>query len=112
MNSMELMDDTGRTDSDSITNNTAPRFAGKTEAGAFVTVIINGGGRSYTIEAEVDANGDWVADSATSDPSLPKDGLSDGVYSWEVKVTDPAGNTTTSEPQDLTIDTVAENDGG
>ncbi|MFA0229044.1 Ig-like domain-containing protein, partial [Vibrio sp. 10N.261.45.A7] len=87
INSMELMDDTGRTDSDSITNNTAPRFAGKTEAGAFVTVIINGGGRSYTIEAEVDANGDWVADSATSDPSLPKDGLSDGVYSWEVKVT-------------------------
>ncbi|MFA0149537.1 Ig-like domain-containing protein, partial [Vibrio sp. 10N.261.46.C10] len=104
--------DSGRTDSDGITNNTAPRFEGKTEAGAFVTVKINGGGQSYTIEAEVDANGDWVADSATSDPSLPKDGLSDGVYTWTVTVTDPAGNTTTSEPQDLTIDTVAENDGG
>ncbi|WP_157938638.1 Ig-like domain-containing protein, partial [Vibrio sp. 10N.261.46.E8] len=76
--------DSGSTDSDSITNNTAPRFEGKTEAGAFVTVKINGGGQSYTIEAEVDANGDWVADSATSDPSLPKDGLSDGVYTWTV----------------------------
>ncbi|WP_206747217.1 Ig-like domain-containing protein, partial [Vibrio sp. 10N.286.45.B6] len=48
--------------------------------------------------------GYWFANSATE--------LDDGKYTWEVKVTDPAGNTTTSEPQDLTIDTVAENDGG
>ncbi|WP_133150989.1 MULTISPECIES: Ig-like domain-containing protein, partial [unclassified Vibrio] len=88
---MATESDSGRTDSDGITNDTAPRFEGKTEAGAFVTVKINGGGQSYTIEAEVDANGDWVADSATSDPSLPKDGLSDGVYTWTVTVTDPAG---------------------
>ncbi|WP_422126077.1 Ig-like domain-containing protein, partial [Vibrio lentus] len=95
---MATESDSGRTDSDGITNDTTPTFNGTAEKGADVTVVIfdDGGNEVTTITVRANDEGYWSANSATE--------LDDGQYTWEVTVTDLAGNTTTSEPQDLTID--------
>ncbi|MFA0149538.1 Ig-like domain-containing protein, partial [Vibrio sp. 10N.261.46.C10] len=114
---IRLSNDTGRTndsgsivkglDEDGITNNTFPRFSGIAEKGAVVTVVIRDedGNMLTTMEVNPEDNGSWVADSANGEPMLPDSGLLDGDYTWTVEVTDPAGNHSSSEEFNLSIDT-------
>jgi hypothetical protein len=71
--------DTGSSADDGLTNNTSPTLQGTAEAGATVSVEIDGS--SY--EAEVDEDGNW---------EITAEDLSEGEHTPLVTVTDLAGN--------------------
>ena len=82
--------DTG-TLGDHITSDTTPTLTGSTQAGAQVSVLVNGA--TYTTTA--DASGNWSITTAT---------LSDATYTPVITVTDTAGNTSTASGTAFTVD--------
>ena len=87
--------DSGKLDSDGITNITTSTFLGTGEVNAPVFLTFDNG-NSYA--AIVDAVGNWQI-------ALPS-ALADGDYTYTLSSEDVAGNTTTLAPATLTIDTV------
>ena len=91
----DATNDTGTSTTDNITNKNKPTLSGATEANATVAVTING--KTYTTTA--DASGNW---------SVPvTDALPNNSYTPVIKVTDAAGNSTTSNGTAFTVDTTA-----
>ncbi|EOJ9933968.1 TPA: Ig-like domain repeat protein [Escherichia coli] len=84
--------DTGESDSDSITNIKKPVLAGKTEPLTKVVLEFN----EQRIELTSDEKGNWRY-------NIPED-LDDNTYSYNVTVTDAAGNIT-QETFEFTVDT-------
>ena len=86
--------DTGAANSDGLTNVTLPTLTGTTEAGAIVTVLLNGAAIGTTT-----ANGFGVWNFT------PGAALTNGTYSFTASATDAAGNTSvTSAPAAFTVD--------
>lgn len=71
--------DTGAASDDGLTNNASPTLQGTAEAGALVSVDLNGN----VLETLADEDGYW---------QLTADGLDDGEYTPLITVTDAAGN--------------------
>ena len=85
-------DDTGVSQTDGITSHIMPLLTGKTEPHS--TLIVKLGNQSWTVKS--DSNGLWQV-------KIPQ-ALEDGEYTYNVTVTDKAGNTTTKEFS-FTVDT-------
>jgi hypothetical protein len=80
---------------DNITNDTTPEITGRTEPGAKVEIKIND--KTYTTTADKDGK---------YSVQIPvEDKLSDGTYTPSIKVTDPAGNSTTKDGTAFKVDT-------
>ena len=104
---------------DNRTNDNTPVLSGTAEAGAIVSVVING--KTYTINPTASpqptgvtyntGTGAWTIDlqtaKATDNTVSPV--LSDGTYTPVITVTDPAGNSTTSNGTEFVVDTLAPN---
>ncbi len=84
--------DSGRSNSDNITKFTQPKFTGTGEAGAAVSVVVNG----VTYPSVVDTNGNW-----SIEVTLPE-----GVHGYQIRTTDLAGNQA-SLSGNITVDTTA-----
>jgi hypothetical protein len=82
---LEASSDTGISDSDYITKDTSPTFAGTGEVGATVTMNFDDLPQSFT--STVDASGEW-----TIDINPP---LSPAIYTYDISIEDTAGNTAT-----------------
>ncbi|WP_229809220.1 Ig-like domain-containing protein, partial [Salinicola rhizosphaerae] len=79
------------------TNDNTPQLTGTAEAGASVTLYINGDAQPDVITA--DGDGNWSFTTAA---------LDDGDYTFTVRATDTAGNVSLASPAfTLTVDTVA-----
>ncbi|QXO16444.1 Ig-like domain repeat protein [Vibrio ostreae] len=93
---------------DFITNDNTPVLSGVLDVEDGNTLSVTVGSDSYVLgtdpELSVDDSGRWYLDLAATP-------LSDGTYSVVTTVTDAAGNTASTESQDLVIDTVVDNDG-
>ncbi|WP_336845408.1 Ig-like domain-containing protein, partial [Providencia rettgeri] len=63
-----------------ITNETRPHFSGKAEAGSRIVLTIDG----QLLNTTADSHGEWSV--------VAQNILADGVYDYEVKATDVAGN--------------------
>ncbi|OLQ87886.1 hypothetical protein BIY21_16450, partial [Vibrio ponticus] len=85
--------DTGVSDSDKITKNTMPTFAGVAELDAIVELVIDG----KTFQTTVDTSGNWTI---TVDQPL-----SQGTHNYHLNAYDLAGNKTAIIDQSITIDT-------
>lgn len=79
----------------STTNETTPMITGKTDPGASVSVIIDGGA-AQTVTA--DANGDWTV--------TPASALADGLHTIEATSADAVGNSSMASST-FTVDTSA-----
>ena len=79
----DLLNDTGASSSDSITNNTTPAIVGNAQAGATVTVSIGSGGSAQTLTTTADSYGHFSVTPTT---------LAAGTYTPKVTVTDLSGN--------------------
>ena len=77
---------------DNLTNDNTPTLTGSSEAGAIVSVLVNG--VTYTTTA--DAAGNWSVTTGV---------LADNSYTPVITVTDPAGNVSTTNGTPFTIDT-------
>ena len=77
---------------DNITSDNTPTLSGTTQAGALVSVLVNG----TTYSATADASGNW---------SISTSALADGTYTPAITVTDLAGNLSTGNGTPFTIDT-------
>jgi VCBS repeat-containing protein len=84
--------DTGASQTDSITQKRTPTLVGKVEANASVSVLVNG--VAYTTKA--DSNGDYAVSVNTA--------LADGPYTPEVTATDASGNSQTTEGTPFYVD--------
>lgn len=91
---IELVTDSGVSGGDQITNDNTPTFAGRTEAGATVVVMIGG---TAVGSVTADDEGAW---SFTTQP------LDDGEYEVSIRVTDSLGNSAQSDAVTVTVDTV------
>lgn len=90
--------DSGRSNTDNITNAPTPAFSGVAEAGAFVT-LLDGSANLKIGSATANSLGAW---------SITSSALLDGAHSVHASVTDVAGNTTISPAAlALTVDTKA-----
>jgi hypothetical protein len=90
--------DSGSSNTDNYTNVNTPTFTGTADPNA--TVELFAGITSLGI-VTADGSGNW---------SLPVSGaIADGTYNITAVVTDPAGNTATSAPLSVTIDTTVPN---
>ena len=78
---------------DNITQDTTPTLSGSTQAGASVSVLLNG--TTYTTTA--DASGNWTITASA---------LADGAYTPVITVIDLAGNSATGNGTAFVIDTV------
>jgi hypothetical protein len=78
------------------TDDTQPLFEGKTDVGSTVAIY---DGNKFLGNATVDASGNW-----SFTPSLP---LGEGSHSITAVATNAAGNTTTSSPFNVVVDTIA-----
>lgn len=88
--------DSGRSDSDNITNNTTPTITGNALAGANVQLFNSG---QLIGQATADSTGKWQITSST---------LTNGSYTLTATASDIAGNTSLpSQPLQIIIDTVA-----
>ncbi|MCV3217086.1 Ig-like domain-containing protein, partial [Plectonema radiosum NIES-515] len=88
--------DSGRSDTDNITNNTAPAITGNANAGALVQLSNSG---QVIGSSTADSTGKWQITSST---------LTNGTYNLTATATDIAGNVSAaSQPLSITIDTVA-----
>jgi hypothetical protein len=83
------------TKGDNRTNDTTPEITGTTEPNAKVEVTVNG--KTYTTTA--DADGKYSV-TVPEDDALPN-----GEHKPSIKVTDPAGNSTTKEGTPFNVDT-------
>lgn len=86
------------TDTDNLTNINTPVFQGTAEPGAAIE-LFDGANPTPIATTVADATGEWVT-SALAAP------LTDDVHSITAKVTDVFGNTSTSDPLSVTIDTI------
>ena len=89
---LDAASDSGPSDSDNITNDATPTFRGTADAG--LTVQLREG--TTVLGSGVATNGVWVITP----------GLADGAHTVFARVTDPAGNFTSSATLNVTIDTV------
>jgi hypothetical protein len=89
---VDPIDDTGKSDSDNLTNNTAPTLTGTTEAGTSVVVSING------------VNYNAIVTGTSWSVALTGAALPDGTYTPTVTATDAAGNSTTVNSETFTVD--------
>jgi hypothetical protein len=88
--------DSGRSDTDNITNNTTPTITGNAQTGALVQLSNSG---QVIAQATADNNGFWQITSST---------LTNGTYNLTATATDIAGNVSAaSQPLSITIDTIA-----
>jgi hypothetical protein len=78
---LDATSDTGTSATDNVTKNTTPRLTGTAEAGATVTIIINGSTVLGT--AVADASGAW---------SFTSPALAEGAHILTAEATDAAGN--------------------
>ena len=86
--------DLGGSNSDNVTNDNTPTFTGTAEAGAFVELLIG-----TTVLATGNAlGGTWTIIAGVAIPN--------GAHSITARVTDIAGNVSTSPALAITIDTV------
>lgn len=91
---LDTLSDSGRAQSDGITNITTPKVSGVTEAGASVALY---DGATLVGSATADNAGNW---------SIVSKALSVGAHKLTVKVTDIAGNISSASPAlALTVDT-------
>ncbi|WP_420387538.1 Calx-beta domain-containing protein [Roseivirga sp.] len=74
--------DSGKSNTDNLTNDPTPTIQGQTEAGSLVEILLNGNSQAFVM---ADSNGDWTY-SVSGD-------LSTGANSFKAKATDVAGNT-------------------
>ncbi|OQP29351.1 Ig-like domain-containing protein, partial [Pantoea latae] len=86
-------DVTGTIEEGAITDDRSPLLSGTAEPGATVTVYLDGA-----------AAGSVTADATSGSWSLALGPLADGEHSWQVKVTDAAGNETRGESASFTVD--------
>ena len=78
----------------------APSFTGTVEPGSTVTVMITGAGdQIITLDAAVDASGNWTANAINLPQPLP-----DGDYSWSVTAIDAEGNSTETMGTSFALD--------
>ena len=95
---LETASDTGVSDSDYITKDTSPTFAGTGEVGAIVTMNIDGVAEPFI--STVDTDGEWFID--ITPPLAP------AIYTYDIAIEDKAGNTTDIISNGrLVIDTMA-----
>jgi Fe2+ transport system protein FeoA len=92
--------DTGLATDDGITANRTPELSGETEAGALVSIHINGADYSTT----ADDSGLWAVSVSTA--------LPDGTYVPVISVTDLAGNVASFNGAAFSIDATAPATGG
>ncbi|WP_258183807.1 Ig-like domain-containing protein [Vibrio splendidus] len=101
INSFELMSDSGKDDTDNITNENSPSFGGLAEEGSRIQLEVkNGSGHALSISPPyitVGAGGTWTYQLTNE--------LIDGTYTIKAIVTDVAGNTTESSELNVVIDT-------
>jgi hypothetical protein len=91
---LDTLSDSGRSQTDGITNITTPNVGGVTEAGASVALY---DGSTLVGNATADNDGNW---------SITSKALTAGAHKLTVKVTDIAGNISTASPiLALTVDT-------
>ncbi|MDV7106344.1 Ig-like domain-containing protein, partial [Vibrio sp. TH_r3] len=96
--------DTGNSNSDQISSDTKPTFAGYGEAGALITLTISQVVaasddivvKTFTTRVESDGDNAWQIDTSSSEYSF--DGLTDGSYSYDITMTDIAGNISSITP--------------
>ncbi|QWT46001.1 Ig-like domain-containing protein [Azospira inquinata] len=93
---LEPSSDTGKP-GDNLTSDTTPTVTGAAEAGAKVEVTVNG--KTYSTTA--DSTGHYRVTVPNSDA------LTDGSYTPSIKVTDAAGNSSTTQGTAFTIDSTA-----
>ncbi|MFZ2268532.1 MAG: Ig-like domain-containing protein [Azonexus sp.] len=90
--------DTGRSDTDNVTNNTTPTFSGTAEANSTVT-LYDTNGTTVLGTATADGTGNWSITATT---------LAAGSHTLSAKATDAVGNTSAaSSGLTVTIDTAA-----
>jgi RHS repeat-associated protein len=88
--------DSGKSDTDNITNNTTPSITGNANAGALVQLSNSG---QVIASSTADSTGKWQITSTT---------LTNGTYNLTATATDIAGNVSAaSQPLSINIDTVA-----
>ncbi|BAZ19040.1 YD repeat protein (plasmid) [Calothrix sp. NIES-4071] len=93
---LTALTDSGRSDSDNITNNTTPTITGNALAGTNVQLFNSG---QVIGQATADSTGKWQITSST---------LTNGSYTLTATASDIAGNTSAvSQPLQIIIDTVA-----
>jgi hypothetical protein len=85
--------DSGASNADGITRVTAPVITGTTEAGATVSIAINGLAQPLTATADTDGHFSVTVGSA----------LADGVHTPQITVTDTAGNSATYAGHPFTV---------
>ena len=99
---MTAATDSGSSSSDNITNDNTPTFTGMTEddapRNAYVELLLDG---TTVIATGNASSGAWSL--------TPAGAISDGTHTVEARVTDHAGNVSTSEPITIVIDTVSPN---
>ncbi|OQP29525.1 Ig-like domain-containing protein, partial [Pantoea latae] len=83
----------GTIEEGAITDDRSPLLSGTAEPGATVTIYLDGA-----------AAGSATADASDGSWSLALGPLADGEHSWQVKVTDAAGNETRGESASFTVD--------
>jgi|GEM_PF-146385 len=97
---LQVMDDApgivGALNSGDTTNDSQPTLSGKAEAGSTVTVYENG---NLLGTAITDGSGNWNF--------MPDSPLSEGSHQFIVKSTDAGGNSSSSAPFNILVDTVA-----
>lgn len=95
IHSVAMVSDTGDDANDGLTKENSPVFEGRVEAGCKVEIEIDG--VRYTVPpSSVDALGNWSF-------TIPTD-LDDGAYTWDLYVTDDAGNVS-HQDGDIEVDT-------
>ncbi|MBK4717187.1 Ig-like domain-containing protein, partial [Tenebrionibacter intestinalis] len=87
-------DKTGVINAGDVTDDRTPTLTGTGEAGATVAVYLDGS-TTAAGSVVVDAQGNWT---------LPLASLEDGEHSYQIKITDSAGNETLSPKVDFTVD--------
>ena len=87
----DLTTDSGVSDTDNITNDNTPTFAGTAEVGATVAIMED----ATVLGTIIATDGTWSITSTL---------LADGIHNISVRATDQAGNATVSSPLAVTID--------
>ena len=96
----DVIDDTGVSSTDGLTNNVKPILTGTGEAGSTVAITVTlPGGAQLTYTAPTDIHGNWSLDTNAIAPitgTMPATGLPNGVVGLQVTSVDTAGNAVTA----------------